>query len=384
MRILFASSSSGSRGGGEIHLLYLAEALAALGHEVLLWVSDHPRMDELASKFGAFGRVVRAPYVNTYDRWLRSLDTGMRAAGAIAATWTNLAPDVIHVNKQNLEDGLDLIEAARLTGIPALTVIHITQSARFLGARFAGIRDRQAKRVLNRFEGPLVVVQPARARDLMDFLGDGSRIHTINNGVPLYELESLRRLRTKTRQALRVGDGEKLVLAVGRLVDQKRPDLFLEVAEHVTSVHEDVHFLWVGDGERADVWESRVKGMTSRNRIHRVDWQASVEPFLAAGDLFLHTAAYEGLPLALIEAMSARLPCAVPEDLATDLEVLPVSDLIRFEHPGQVLAALNDDEILESKATAGRRFVEAYLSIDAMARQYLDLYESLLEDRVIA
>ena len=65
MRILFASSSSGSRGGGEIHLLYLAEALAALGHEVLLWVSDHPRMDELASKCGAFGRVVRAPYVNT-------------------------------------------------------------------------------------------------------------------------------------------------------------------------------------------------------------------------------------------------------------------------------------------------------------------------------
>ncbi|HYR57886.1 MAG TPA: hypothetical protein VEO95_04630, partial [Chthoniobacteraceae bacterium] len=73
MKILLASTSSGSRGGGEICLLYLGRALRARGHAVTLWAARHPRMDELAERFAAFGEVVRADYTNTYDRRGRSL-----------------------------------------------------------------------------------------------------------------------------------------------------------------------------------------------------------------------------------------------------------------------------------------------------------------------
>ena len=73
MRILFASSSSGSRGGGETFLIYLGEGLAARGHDVALWTSSHPRMDEIAVRFAAFGEVRRVEYTNTYDRPRRSL-----------------------------------------------------------------------------------------------------------------------------------------------------------------------------------------------------------------------------------------------------------------------------------------------------------------------
>ena len=65
MRILFVSSSSGSRGGGETFLVYLGKALARRGHKVMLWVSDHGRMNEVAGRFEAFGTVQRAEYVNT-------------------------------------------------------------------------------------------------------------------------------------------------------------------------------------------------------------------------------------------------------------------------------------------------------------------------------
>ena len=51
MKILLASSSSGSRGGGELYLLYLGRALAERGHEAMLWASAHPRMNELAEKW---------------------------------------------------------------------------------------------------------------------------------------------------------------------------------------------------------------------------------------------------------------------------------------------------------------------------------------------
>ena len=60
MKILLASSSSGSRGGGELYLVYLGRALAHRGHAVTLWASTNPRMDELANTFSGFGQVLRS------------------------------------------------------------------------------------------------------------------------------------------------------------------------------------------------------------------------------------------------------------------------------------------------------------------------------------
>src|SRR4051812_6222031 len=107
MRILLVSSGSGSRGGGEIFLDYLGKGLTDRGHEVTVWIPKHPRMDELAEKCIRFSQVVRADYSNTYDHRVRSLSTVFNwgVSRRIAREWQALRPDVIHINKQNLEDG---------------------------------------------------------------------------------------------------------------------------------------------------------------------------------------------------------------------------------------------------------------------------------------
>ena len=143
LKILLVSTSSGSRGGGELYLVYLGRSLAARGHEVALWASSHPRMDELCGRFGKIGTVLRQDYTNTYDRRFRSiasyLDSG--AARAASESWKKFAPDIVHLNKQNLEDGLDLLRAAGECGLPSVCTIHLTQSAKYLRARTPWIRD---------------------------------------------------------------------------------------------------------------------------------------------------------------------------------------------------------------------------------------------------
>src|SRR5207302_1087362 len=90
----------------------------------------------------------------------------------IAAQWAALKPDVLHVNKQNLEDGLDLLRAADLLATPSFSTIHITQSARYLGACLAWLRDALARRWLRSYQGRLIAVQEARHRELSSFLGN--------------------------------------------------------------------------------------------------------------------------------------------------------------------------------------------------------------------
>src|SRR5215467_9063478 len=111
MRVLLVSSGSGSRGGGEGFLEYHANALACLGHEVAMWIPNHPRMDELASRCGKVAAVTRSEYTNTYDHSGRCLTTWLNwpTSRRIAREWAAMEPDVIHINKQNLEDGLDLL-----------------------------------------------------------------------------------------------------------------------------------------------------------------------------------------------------------------------------------------------------------------------------------
>ena len=127
MKVMLVSSSSGSRGGGELYLLYLGRALAKRAHEVTLWASSHPRMDELANSFSGIGGVIRANYRNTYDRPGRSLASYLdsRLSARLAREWQNACTSLIHLNKQNLEDGLDLLNAVSRSRVPNLCTIHI-------------------------------------------------------------------------------------------------------------------------------------------------------------------------------------------------------------------------------------------------------------------
>src|SRR5580698_9507487 len=129
LKILLVSSSSGSRGGGELYLLYLGRALAQKGHKVTLWASSHARMDELSNSFSCFGDVVRSTYLNTYDHPGRSLSTrfNFSSTSAVASEWRSRQPDIVHINKQNLEDGLDLLRAAKQSGLPSLCTVQLTQ-----------------------------------------------------------------------------------------------------------------------------------------------------------------------------------------------------------------------------------------------------------------
>src|SRR6266487_3999702 len=319
MKILLVSSGSGSRGGGEIFLDYLGKGLADREHEVTTWMPAHPRMDELAGKVSRFGKVIRADYRNMYDYRTRTLATAFnwRTSRKIAPQWKKLKPDIIHVNKQNLEDGLDLLRAADRCGVPSVCRIHITQTARYLNARLPWLRDWIARRALNKYRGIIVT---ARRRAIEEFLRRSTRIETIFNGVPLVDLNQKQAMRAAKRHDLGLSSDDFLILGLARLVAQKQPFVFLELAKVIHQHFPAAKFLWVGDGKLSAQWDEWVAHESLGGVISRVHWQTDVLPFLFAGDLLLHVAKYEeGLPLAIAEAMAAGLPCAVTGDFAAEI-----------------------------------------------------------------
>jgi glycosyltransferase involved in cell wall biosynthesis len=376
MRVLLVSSGSGSRGGGEIFLKYLGRELTDRGHEVIMWIPNHPRMDELAVKCARFARVIRANYRNTYDYSARSLSTciNWRVSRRIASEWEALRPDVIHINKQNLEDGLDLLRAMRHCSLPSICTIHLTQNAHYLRARAGWLRDKIARRQLRRYQGVLVAVQEGRRSVLSEFLAGRTSTKTIFNGVPRVDGAASRQLRNAKRRELGLSDGDCLVLGLGRLVEQKRPFLFLRTAKELHERLPATKFLWVGDGELIEEWRRAITREKLDNVIHCTGWQIDVLPYLLASDLLLHVAEFEGLPFAVIEAMAAGLTCAVTKNLSSEVPLFNKDNVLFADDVEDLAESLRNPLTLSRIAEGGRRLVEDTFSVSRMAGSYEQLY----------
>ena len=376
MKILLVCSGSGSRGGGEIFLNYLGGALAARGHSVITWMPAHSRMDELASQCARFSQVVRVEFCNTYDYRSRSLATllNSRSSNSVARQWAELKPDVIHINKQNLEDGLDLLRAARVSGRPSVCTIHLTQTARYLRARGALLRDLAAWWGLRKFEGEFVAVQDIRRNELSSFLGSEARTKTIFNGVPPVDSRQRHTLRSSMRAELNIADNQLLIVGVGRLVPQKRPFVFLEMAKKLCEQYPHVRFAWVGDGELSAEWRGAIARNGLSDAVLLTGWRSDVRPYLAAADLLLHTAEYEGLPFALIEAMSMGVACAISRSVASELPFLDAGNAILYDDPGRLEYFVCHPQALSEVGEAARVLTRARFSDHAMAECYEKLY----------
>jgi glycosyltransferase involved in cell wall biosynthesis len=132
--------------------------------------------------------------------------------------------------------------------------------------------------------------------------------------------------------------------------------------------------VWIGDGNFASKWDEQVNREGLGTVISRVGWQSEVGPFLLAGDLLLHVARYEGLPLAVAEAMAAKLPCAVTRDLAREIPLLNENNVLFVDDLPKLLKELEDPATREAIAAQGRGLAEKEFSLGKMVESYERVY----------
>jgi len=185
-------------------------------------------------------------------------------------------------------------------------------------------------------------------------------------------------LRSAKRNELNIRDDQLLCIDVGRMVEQKRPLLFLDLAARIASEMPQTVFCWVGDGPLRSEWDLAAEKKGLADRAFVTGWVGEVQPFYAAADLFLHTAAYEGLPLALLEAMAAGLPCLLTPNLLQDLHFLDPAATIATEENGRTwIQAISDPSERRRLGICARDAAVRHFSAARMAREYELLYEKV-------
>jgi glycosyltransferase involved in cell wall biosynthesis len=122
--------------------------------------------------------------------------------------------------------------------------------------------------------------------------------------------------RARARAALGLPSDVPVVGAVGRLDYQKAPEDF--VSAMVALRHPRTIGVWVGDGPLARDVRNRAARALPGARVLLTGERADVHTVLPAFDVFALPSRYEGLPVAIVEAMA----CGVPV-VATAVNAVP-------------------------------------------------------------
>lgn len=187
---------------------------------------------------------------------------------------------------------------------------------------------------------------------------------------------------TAVRQRLGLPTDEPVFVSVGAFIERKDPETLLRGFLE-SDVSDSSTLVMVSDGPLRERCLDIAQGDDSVRLPGRVE---SVQEYLHAADYFVSASRAEGLPLAVLEALSSGLPVCL-SDIGPHRDVLDIrSEAGRTFDPGSIAALADALESLVShnydlmSATA-REIVTEELNATRMSKRYQHLYERIVESR---
>ena len=344
--------------GAEIMMLRLAVALRERGHDVVPvgpaagcgWLSEQFRK----RGFHPEAFVLRHP-----------LD--LRCVRDLASMLKRRGVDVVHSHEFTM--AVYGTASAKWVGVPHVITMHGNQR---MATRW---RRRIALRAAFSFSDAVVAVSRDTKRFLdaqLDLRTD--RLGVVANGVPMPAGD-----RQRVRAELGMGSDEQLVFAAGSLVPRKGHALLMRAMAAQSSTP-----AWrlaiAGSGPERSALETLAGDLGIAARVHLLGHRDDIDDLLAATDIYAMPSLWEGLPLALLEAMAAGRPIVasatsgIPEAVDSEIDGLLTT-------PGELNELTMAIERLRTNAglrhdlgERALRRARAEFSIDAMATAYEQIY----------
>jgi glycosyltransferase involved in cell wall biosynthesis len=241
-------------------------------------------------------------------------------------------------------------------------------------------------RLAARWVDGFVAVSDEVETAILDSIGPiRDKIAVISNGVDIARY-SRPIDRAGVRHTLGLAEDTWLMALVGTMKPQKGHHFLIDAVRLVAPRFADLHILFVGDGEMRAELAAQAAASGAGKRIHFLGNRGDVPELLAVCDAFVLPSLWEGLPMALIEAMASGLPVIASEVSGTRQVMVP-NETGLLVPPGDVQALseamvvlLSDRELARAMGAAARRRVEAAFSAKRQAEEHVALYRRALQE----
>jgi glycosyltransferase involved in cell wall biosynthesis len=284
--------------------------------------------------------------------------------------------DIVHTHLL----GADIMGrmAGFLTGRPVVSTIHNNRTDLDEEPLRRQWMERWTARLMTR---RLVVVSDLLCEEITAWFGlPPERVLTIANGVDTAHFHRGPDFdRAAVRRSL-VGGDYPIILNVARLAPQKAQQVLIDAAPLVLAACPDLRFALVGEGPLRAPLEAQAAAIGVSDRVIFTGFRPDVPDIMAASDIFVLSSQWEGLPVALLEAMAAGC-AAVATDVGGVGQVLhhEVNGLlVPSADPPALAAALirlcRDPAYTRQLGQAAKDWVAREYGMRAWVRKWENLY----------
>lgn len=395
--------------GAPIRVLHLIEDLGAGGAERLLFV-NLSRLNR-----GCFSGIV----CHLYDRalhWRQPIvDLGYPVLSLKMTSIRDLPRGVARLSRLLHEHPVDVIHthlyganlvgrvAGALKGIPVVSSLHnpdyepetFKDNASLSPAklRFLNWLDRLSSRLAR---PEFVAVSQYVRQSAIRRLGIPSdRTRVIYNPIDLSTFApsaSVVARAVQLRAEFGLASGDPVLLCVARLDPQKGLRYLIEALPALVGPFPRMAALFIGGGPpsaQASLLElAEARGV--RSYVHFLGVQTDVRPYLEMCDLFVLPSLYEGMGIALVEAMAMGRACvatratAVPEVVSEGESGLLVAPANPSELATAIARLLNDPILRSRMGAAGRRLALERFDVANNIGQLEAVYRAVVRHAAVA
>jgi glycosyltransferase involved in cell wall biosynthesis len=196
---------------------------------------------------------------------------------------------------------------------------------------------------------------------------DSSRLCVVENGVDT----------RKFRKTAAAKPYRHTLIQVSRFTAAKDQDT---VVRALTLLPNDVHAVFVGEGERLSAVSQLATALNVQERAHFLGARQDVAALLSSADIAIQSSNWEGFGLAAVEAMANELP-VIASDVDGLRQVVEGAGLL-FPHGNETVLAQQVDALLKNPgkchdiAKQCLQRAQTY-DISIMVKKYIDIYQTI-------
>jgi glycosyltransferase involved in cell wall biosynthesis len=245
--------------------------------------------------------------------------------------------------------------------------------------RYHGI-TRRLNRATFSWQNKVIAVSADVAESISKNIGDKVPVQIINNGVNTAFFNRENAVGAKLKEQMNIPAGAVVVGIVSVFRFQKRLKEWVDVFSNAYSKCPSLYGVIVGDGPLKSELAAYIKSKNLEQRILMPGLQTEVKPWYSMMDIFMMTSVFEGLPIALLEAMS--MECAIVTTNAGGIKEVVrneedglVEDVDRWKNLSAHVELLAQDEVKRKQlGINARKRVEESFGMKRMVGELEELY----------
>lgn len=214
-------------------------------------------------------------------------------------------------------------------------------------------------------------------------LSGGLQKRVVLHGPDLRLVRSGPEARAQARERLGIRPEALVIGTVGNLTPKKNQSMLMDAHQALVEEGMDVELVIIGSGPLESELSHYARGLSSSDRIHMLGLRTDVADLLPGLDVFCLSSKFEGLSIALLEAMASNVAC-VSTPAGGVIEVIEhrrsgwLTESHDLRHLLEGLRAVLGRPALRDQLAAGGRERATAFSLESAVREWESIYEQVV------